>query len=142
MRLSKDAYAMSIAKTVALRGECIRRQVGCVIMDGRGRVLSTGFNGVCPGQVPCITSPCKGADAPSGTRLDECMASHAEISALVTLEKPFSAKTLYCTTAPCISCTKAILLTSIDRIVFMEDYSASGESLWRSAGREWFKLED
>jgi dCMP deaminase len=137
MRISRDTYFMSIAKVVSMRGECIRRQVGAVIVDKRGRILSTGMNGVAPGQTPCIDKPCAGAKCPSGEGLDLCEASHAEISALVALEKPFEAHTLYCTTAPCVSCTKALLLTTIERVVYLEAYPTSGMSLWLTANRRW-----
>jgi dCMP deaminase len=136
-RPTKDVYFMRIAKQVASRSECHRRSVGAVIVDGRGRILSTGTNGVAPGQTPCTQEKCPGAECPSGTGLELCEASHAEISALVTLEKPFEADTIYCTTAPCISCTKALLLTSIRRIVFTDDYPSSGMRLWLKDKREW-----
>lgn len=137
-RISRDEQGIRIARVVAQRGECIRRQVGAVITDMRGRILSTGYNGVAPGQTPCINAPCPGHDFPSGKGLDVCQASHAEISALVTLEKPFEAHTMYCTTAPCVSCVKALLLTSIQRIVFAEDYPINGQHLW-TLPREWIK---
>jgi len=137
MRPSKDENFMEIARAISKRGECTRRKVGAVIVSERGRILSTGYNGLGPGQMSCLDKPCKGALAASGTCLDKCQASHAEISALVTLEKPFEAHTIYCTTAPCISCVKALLLTSIERIIFNEDYSVSGKELWESNGRKW-----
>lgn len=139
MRISKDDYFMRIAKTVALRGECSRRQVGAVIVDKNGRILSTGMNGLAPGEVSCIDKPCAGAKCPSGEGLDLCNASHAEISALVYLPDPTVAHTIYCTTAPCVSCAKALLLTNIQRVVFVEDYAASGQSLWT---RQWEKFHE
>jgi dCMP deaminase len=138
-RPSKDVYFMSMAELVATRSECPRRSVGCVIVDARGRVLSTGFNGLAPGRTSCIEKPCPGAHYKSGYGLDECQSSHSEVSALVTLDKPFLADTIYVTTAPCISCTKAILLTSIKRIVFKHPYSSSGEHLWANPDT-WIQL--
>lgn len=130
MRPTRDAQMMEVAEVMAKRGECARRQVGAVIVDSRGRILSTGFNGMAPGQTPCINSPCKGAKYKSGQGLDMCEASHAEISALVTLDKPFEAHTIFCTTEPCISCTKALLLTSIVRVVYRDPYPINGKKLW------------
>lgn len=130
MRMSKDDYLMSIAHIVASRGECVRRKVGCVISDEQGRILSTGFNGVAPGHIPCIDKPCEGASCLSGTGLDLCRASHAEISALVYLKEPDKAAYIHCTTAPCIHCVKAILLTNIHTIIYKEAYSADGLHLW------------
>ena len=137
MRPTKDENFMEIARVISKRGECSRRKVGAIITSGRGRILSTGYNGLGPGQESCLDKPCAGAKAKSGTCLEDCQASHAEISALVTLEKPFDAYNIYCTTAPCISCVKALLLTSIRRIVFEEEYPTSGKELWISNGRQW-----
>lgn len=138
MRISKDDYYMKIAETVALRGECSRRQVGAVIIDAQGRILSTGMNGLGPGKVACKDVPCKGASCKSGQGLDLCSASHAEISALVYLPDPHIAHTIYCTTAPCVSCVKALLLTNIQRVVYQDNYASSGETLW---DKEWVKHE-
>ena len=110
--------------------------MGAVIVDKRGRILATGYNGVAPGRKSCQDIPCAGSMLPSGQGLELCEASHAEISALVTLEKPFEAHTLYCTTAPCISCVKALLLTSIERVVFDANYPINGSKLW-GINRVW-----
>ena len=142
VRPSRDHQMMQMVKLLAQRGECRRRQVGCVIVDFRGRILSTGYNGQAPGRIPCVTIACEGADSPSGTDLDLCRASHAEISALVTLEKPFEAHTLYCTTEPCVQCVKAILLTSIERVVFETPYPAGGREVWGRPRWEHYNGED
>jgi dCMP deaminase len=134
MRISRDEQMMRMVRIIAQRGECVRRQVGAIIVDERGRILATGYNGVAPGRTRCIDSPCEGALLPSGEGLNKCEASHAEISALVTLEKPYLAHTLYCTTEPCVSCTKALLLTSVQRVVFQDRYPINGWHLW---GKEW-----
>jgi len=53
MRPSKDQYFVSMAMLVASRATCCRRSVGCVIVNARGHVLSTGYNGVASGQPHC-----------------------------------------------------------------------------------------
>lgn len=137
VRPSKCTNLMDIARVVSMRGECFRRKVGCVIVDNKGRILATGFNGLAPGNVPCILRPCNGASSESGKNLDICEANHAEMSALVQLTEPDKASTLYCTTAPCINCVKAILLTNIQTIIFDSDYVLSGKELWVRSGRFW-----
>lgn len=131
---------MDIAIVVSQRGECIRRKVGSVITDKEGRILATGFNGKAPGEVQCTFAPCPGAGCPSGTGLDKCLASHSEASALVQLASPQLADTIYVTTAPCINCVKMLLLTSINRVVFIETYPNSGEELWKANKRKWEQL--
>lgn len=139
IRPDQDVYFMHLARVVATRGECIRRRVGAVITDIQGRILSTGTNGVAPGHPPCIFKPCPGADAPSGTGLEECMASHAEISALVYLPDPVVAHSIYVTAEPCISCVKAISLTHIKRIIYMDPYPTNGRHLW---DKEWSQIPE
>lgn len=74
---------------------------------------------------------------PSGTGLDLCISAHAEQNAIARLKDVDLADTLYCTTAPCISCTKLVLCTGIKRIVADQDYISSGKDLWLSSGRIW-----
>lgn len=52
-RLSRDAWATGLAELTAQRGTCLRRQVGCVLLNERGHVLSTGYNGVAAGMPHC-----------------------------------------------------------------------------------------
>lgn len=136
-RPSLDEYFMEIAHVVAKRATCARRKVGCVIVDGNGYILSTGYNGLPKGFPHCIDQPCEGAHCASGTGLELCMSLHAEQNAIARLREPFQAQTLYCTTAPCISCVKLILATSIGRIVFASDYPSSGGELFKRAGGIW-----
>ena len=83
MRLAVDDYFLKMAELAALRSTCARRQVGCVLVDSNNHVAATGYNGVPKGFVHCLDVPCIGADAQSGTRLDECYAVHAEMNALL-----------------------------------------------------------
>lgn len=53
MRPSQDEWAMSVALITAKRSTCLRRQVGCVLLNARGHVLSTGYNGVAAGLPHC-----------------------------------------------------------------------------------------
>jgi dCMP deaminase len=129
-----DLHFMNIAKEVAKMGTCFRRKVGCVLVNDRNVILSTGMNGVPPGWAHCSDNEharCTGALASSGTRLDECVANHAEINALIHCPDPREAVTCYTTTSPCISCVKALLCTGVRRIVFSDNYSQQGAmDLW------------
>lgn len=53
MRPSKDQWAISLAQVTAARATCLRRQVGCVLLNARGHVLATGYNGVAAGLPHC-----------------------------------------------------------------------------------------
>lgn len=52
-RPTKDDYFIQMAGLVSTRGTCIRRQVGCVLVNARGHVLATGYNGVAARQPHC-----------------------------------------------------------------------------------------
>ena len=52
-RPSKDAWAMELARVTAKRATCLRRSVGCVLLDARGHLLATGYNGVASGRPHC-----------------------------------------------------------------------------------------
>lgn len=136
-RPSIDEYFLTIARAISLRGSCPRRQTGCVLVDKYGQVLATGYNGKKAGSVECYITPCAGADAPSGTRLDACMAIHAEANALLQCREVDKIYTAYCTTAPCIHCTKLLNNTGCQRILFIDDYPHS-----EICYREWVTTDD
>lgn len=50
-----DEYFLGIAEAVAARGDCTRRQVGCVVTSPDRRVISTGYNGAPPGDPGCLS---------------------------------------------------------------------------------------
>lgn len=53
MRPTRDQWAMSLVNATALRSTCCRRNVGCVMLNARGHVVSTGYNGVAAGLPHC-----------------------------------------------------------------------------------------
>jgi dCMP deaminase len=109
-----------------------------VLVNSRGHVLATGYNGVAAGLPHCNEGhPCAAANAPSGTQLEGCEAIHAEQNALLQCRNVYEIHTCYCTTAPCITCTKLLLNTSCQRIVSLNPYPTSGAELWTKAGRFW-----
>lgn len=169
MRISRDEWAMQLALITAKRATCLRRAVGCVLLNERGHVLSTGYNGVASGQKHCneeilefrnsngeslnfgTVTPnkgdvyphaCSGAQSPSGTNLDGCQAIHAEQNALLQCRDPWTIHSCYVTTSPCMTCVKLLLNTTCQRIVFVESYPhTEARELWVSAGRTWQLLD-
>lgn len=143
-RPGKDDYFSQMAKLVATRSTCLRRAVGTVLVNERGHVLATGYNGTPSGFEHCNAGfPCTGATAPSGTNLDGCLAVHSEIAALMQCRDVHEIRSVYVTTAPCVSCVKALLSTGATRIVYAEDYpqAEAAKQLWLTrAGNEWIKL--
>ena len=122
---------LDVAKILARRATCAKLAVGCVLVDESGRVLGTGYNGVPYDFVHCTEVLCKGATMPAGS--DTCEAVHAEQNALFGVD-PYRVYTCYTTHAPCLRCTKMLLNTSCELLVY-EATPFEGASLWNRAGR-------
>jgi dCMP deaminase len=138
MRIESEELYLDIASLIATRATCPRRQVGCVLVDSRNRILSTGYNGVASGRKHCIDHACPGADFASGEGLDKCEALHAEQNAILLLKDPYVVHTAYLTVTPCLSCIKLLLGTSCQRIIAREEYRhPDAYKWWTEAGRTW-----
>lgn len=138
-----NLYFMRMARLVATRSTCLRRAVGCVLVDERGHVLSTGYNGVARGEEHCnqprivprsawsgpdseyFIHACPAAQSQSGMNLEGCRAVHAEQNALLQCRDPYAIETIYVTTAPCDSCLKLFLNTSAKKLIVGEWYKRS-----------------
>lgn len=123
VRESKEVYFLKMAKHVATRATCPRREVGCVIVDKNGHIKATGYNGVPRGHVHCIDHPCGGQNMASSTGLNFCMATHAEQNALLQCHNVMEIDTIYVTTSPCVTCAKLIANTSCKTVVYAEEYN-------------------
>jgi dCMP deaminase len=153
-RPTKDEWGMQLAQVTAGRSTCLRRSVGCVLVNKRGHALATGYNGVYAGAKHCNESgplypfretdyphACPGAQSLTGTNLDGCHAIHAEQNALLQCRDVWEIETCYTTTSPCMTCVKLLLNTSCQRIVFNEEYiNLDARGIWEKSGREWVKL--
>lgn len=140
-RPSKVQYFMMMAHLVSIRGTCRRRKVGCVLINKRGHVLATGYNGAAAGTAHCIDVPCAGAAAPSGEGLDLCEAIHAEQNALLQCGDVYQIHSAFVTASPCVTCVKLLLNTSCQDIYFSEPYPHDdAERLWKQAGRNWYHM--
>ena len=88
-RISKEEYYLAIAKAVAKRSTCIRRQYGCVIVNN-DEIVATGYNGAPRGLENCCdTGYCfrEQNNIPHGTRYEECVAVHAEQNAVISASR-------------------------------------------------------
>ncbi len=158
MRPDKDEWAVKLALVTSERSTCYRRSVGCVLLNARGHVIATGYNGVAAGLPHCKdddcdyeyvlltfgndvgTHRCAGSHAPSGQNLDGCQAIHAEQNALLQCQDVYQIHTAYVTASPCVTCVKLLLNTACERIVYVEEYPHSdAQKLWEDSGRKWVK---
>lgn len=125
-RPSWEEYFMDIARLVASRSTCLRRQVGAVIVKDKN-VLTTGYNGTPSGVRHCSESGClrDQLNVPSGERHELCRGLHAEQNAIIQAAKHgvnISGGTLYCTNAPCVICAKMLINAGLENIVYLEGY--------------------
>ncbi len=132
-RPSWDEYFMSIARVVASRSNCVKRKVAAVITLDR-RIISTGYNGTPRGTRNCNEGGCPRCNsfAEGGTRLDECLCSHAEENAITqSAYHGVSVRggTLYTTLCPCLMCTKMIINAGIDEVAYDASYPLGDVSL-------------
>ena len=123
-----DTYFLRIAKLVAQRSTCMRRQVGAVIVR-ENRILATGYNGAPNGVAHCFQRPegClrEAQHIPSGQRQELCRGLHAEQNAILQAAAfgvSLKDGVVYCTHQPCVTCGKMLINAGIKRIVFLGEY--------------------
>ncbi|HPX61413.1 MAG TPA: cytidine/deoxycytidylate deaminase family protein [Deltaproteobacteria bacterium] len=126
-RPSWDQYFIDITRLVATRSTCLRRQVGALLVKDRN-ILATGYNGVPSGITHCADTGClrEKLAVPSGERHELCRGLHAEQNAIIQAARHgtnIDGATLYCTTMPCIICTKMLINAGIRRVVYSEGYA-------------------
>lgn len=125
-RPSWDEYFIEIAKLVATRSTCLRRKVGAVLVKDK-RILATGYNGPPSGLKHCIEIGClrEKLGIPSGERHELCRGLHAEQNAIIQAAIygiSVQGSVLYCTTFPCVICTKMLINAGVKRIYYLEGY--------------------
>jgi dCMP deaminase len=128
-----DEYFMDIARTVASRSNCVKRKVAAVVTRDK-RIISTGYNGTPRGTTNCNEGGCPRCNdlAVGGTRLDECLCSHAEENAITQAAYhgvSLKGGTIYTTFSPCLQCTKMIINVGLTEVVFQTEYPLGQVSL-------------
>lgn len=84
-RMSKSKYYLEIARQVASRSTCLRRQYGAIIVKD-DRIISTGYNGSARGEENCSdVGSCwrEEHNIPHGQQYEKCRAVHAEANAII-----------------------------------------------------------
>lgn len=125
-RPSWDDYFMGIARDVATRSTCRRRAVGAILVKDK-RIVATGYNGGPSGLKHCLEIGClrEQLGIPSGQKHELCRGVHAEQNAIIQAAR-YGVHTdgcvLYCTTQPCVQCTKMLLNAGVREFVYAEGY--------------------
>lgn len=108
-----NEWGLGIAKAVAARADCSRRQVGAVIVTADHRIVATGYNGAPAGQPGCLTagacpratSEAVGLVSSYEAGTTRCIALHAEKNAMLRASwADMEGSTLYVTCEPCYMC--------------------------------------
>lgn len=139
MRPTWDHYFMTLASLAARRSNCMRRQVGCVLVREK-RVMSTGYNGTPRHITNCNEGGCPRCNSSTGggKGLDTCLCIHAEENALLEAgrERIGGGAVLYCNTCPCLTCTIKIVQVGITEVVYSKGYhmDVAAANLFREAG--------
>lgn len=133
LRPSWDHYYMTLASLAARRSNCMRRQVGCVLVRAH-RVISTGYNGTPRHLTNCASGGCPrcndAAGSAGGLALSTCLCIHAEENALLEAgrERVGGGAVLYCNTCPCLTCSIKIVQVGIAEVVFSNSYHMDEEA--------------
>lgn len=134
MRIDKDQYYLNIAKAVAARSTCLRKQYGAVLVAG-DEIIATGYNGSPRGEINCCdtgtcycrshASPVSEQAARHGSQYGSCVAVHAEQNAIISAaRRDMQGAILYLAClddsvepAPCNICDRMIQNAGITKIV-------------------------
>lgn len=117
-----DCYFLSIAESASERGDCVRKQVGAVLVRPDHRTVITGYNGAAPGGPSCLEGDCErcNSDVPAGTGYEGCIEYHAEANAIMWARpEDRIGTTLYVTFEPCGDCRKLIRGVGIAHVVWL-----------------------
>lgn len=129
-RISKHEYYLKIAEAVSLRGTCLRRKFGSIIVKD-DRIVSTGYVGAPRGRINCCdrgTCYRMEHNVPSGERYELCRSCHSEMNAIIQASpEEMKDATLYLvglendgsyTNADCCSmCKRVIINAGISTVV-------------------------
>lgn len=119
VRPTRDEMFMEMARLVAQRSTCLRKQVGAMIVKD-SRTVSIGYNGPPAGQQHCTEETCLGSGCDRSI--------HAEMNVIAFAAKhgvAIEGATMYCTMSPCVNCAKVIINSGISRLVYGEEYRSS-----------------
>ena len=120
LRPTWDEYFLGIAKMVATRSTCDRRNVGAVITKNKV-ILSTGYNGAPRGMPHCDDA---GHEISDG----HCIRTvHAEANAVAQAARngtPIDGAVIYLTHSPCYDCFKIMVNAGIASVMYDDFYSS------------------
>lgn len=131
-RIDKINYYLDIAKAVAQRGTCLRRNFGAIIVKN-DEIIATGYTGAPRGRCNCSDiGKCtrQELNIPRGERYEMCRSVHAEQNAIISASRnEMIGSTLYLVgiekedlslvlnAMPCALCKRMILNAGIEKVI-------------------------
>ena len=131
-RIDKNNYYLNIAKTVAERGTCLRRNFGAIIVKN-DEIISTGYVGAprkrknCCDLKYCMREK---LEIPRGERYELCRSVHSEANAIISAPRnEMIGSTLYLAgkdaktgelvenASSCAMCKRMILNAGIEKVI-------------------------
>jgi len=125
--LEWNNYFLEMAKTASLRSNCIRAQVGAIIVNEGKFIVATGYNGTPSGVTSCVDKKyCYRIEnsIPSGTRYEDCQSLHAEMNAIIQAGIPKckgSTMYIYGHSFVCVLCKRFIVQSGITGVYLRKD---------------------
>lgn len=124
-------YFLDMAKTCATRSNCIRAQVGAVIVGEDKKIKATGYNGTPSKVVSCMENgECYRVknNIQSGTRYETCRSIHAEQNAIIQAGQDRCKNAtmyIYGHQMICILCKRFIVQSGIKDVYLKKDDNSS-----------------
>ena len=118
-----DNNFINIAKEIASASKCVSKQVGAVIVKD-GRILSTGYNGT-PSRYTNCNEQWHGLYTKEHHEWSKTYEIHAEMNAIIWAARKgisIEGATIYVTLEPCSECSKNLIASGIERIVYATPY--------------------
>ena len=135
-RIDKINYYLDIAKAVAQRGTCLRRNFGAIIVKN-DEIIATGYTGAPRGRCNCSDlGKCmrQELNIPRGERYEMCRSVHAEQNAIISASRnEMIGATLYLcgkekstgeiveNAMPCSMCKRMIINAGINDVYIRDD---------------------
>ena len=134
-----DKTYMRMAEELSNLSYAERKKVGCLVVKDT-QIISEGYNGTPKG----FDNTCEYVNY-----VDEMYTKsevlHAESNAITKIARSTNSSvgaTLYCTLAPCFECSKLIIQSGIERVVYRDMYAKNGLALLDKAGVNVIQLKE
>lgn len=126
MRVDHDLW-MERANAISKRSNCIRRNVGAVIVK-TDQEIAAGWNGVSKAYADCSEAGCPRClhGGTTGLGYDECICVHAEQRAIADAAARgvnTAGATMYINLRPCLTCLAMVSEAGIRTVIFDEDWT-------------------